>query len=357
MKLGIVTFSHANNLGALLQAYALQQTLSQLGADAEFISFRATQGEDLLSREGKYTKYPRLEARFQEIQAYKRKRDFKFDEFRKNYLKVSDPYSKSDREGLNRNYDGFIAGSDQVWNCEIPDVDGRYFLSFAQSDKKLAYAASFGLRQLPEVVKERYASYLCDFKAISVRERTGKNIIKDLIGRDVPVCLDPTFLLPGGQWEKLAAACENDAFVLLYLADYDAQLLSGAKQAACAMGLKLKVVTASFHFLKQPETWYGTGVTDFVSLVKKAVVVFTNSFHGTALSIIFRKEFLVSPACAVSARGSRLTDLLESLGLSGRMALESPQPVNWEQVEQRLEPMKNPSIAYLKSILPFPYSA
>ena len=137
MKVGILTFHEADSFGAVLQAYALQQTLSKLGANSEFVQLRMPQ---TTAQAQNVTGAAAIFAR--RIQAESQKREALFADFRQKYMHISRTYQPTDP--IDDDYDCFIAGSDQIWNFRIPGADARYFLPFAKPEKRYSYAASFG---------------------------------------------------------------------------------------------------------------------------------------------------------------------------------------------------------------------
>ena len=347
MKAGIVTFHEADNFGAVLQAYALQQTLNKLGTDSLFFSF-----SDKAKKEETYCPTKGPTAVFaQRIISEGKKREQLFAKFREQYMKCSKDYDLKEKKLINNDFDCFIAGSDQIWNFRIPGVDGRFFLTFAEDKKKYSYAASFGSEEFPEKGKTWCSEQLMSFRKISVRESSGQQIVKDLTGRDAQVSLDPTLLLSREEWLKIASDPGDKPYYLLFMVKYDAALHKMAKEKAEADGLELRIVTAAFMPQCGFPSWSQVSVNDWVGLMARSSGTFTNSFHGTAFSLMFERPVAVAGnAGELAKRNGRMEDLLKKAGLGEAMGgtLASPEP---GKISENLKEDRKASIGYLEEIL------
>lgn len=343
MKIGILTFHEADSYGAVLQAYALQQTLAKLGADSEFVQIRMPRPA---ARPQSTTGAAAIFAR--RMQAESKKREALFSAFRQDYMHISHAYQPADP--IDDDYDCFIAGSDQIWNFWIPGADARYFLPFAKPEKRYSYAASFGADALPEKAKDWAAAQLSQFQDISVREESGCQITKELTGREARVCLDPTLLPDRADWEALTQKDSAEPYVLLFLLKYDEILVAQAKAEAEKRGVTLRTITASFMPQMGMDAWNTTGVTDWLCAIRNAQCIFTNSFHGMVFSMIFGRGFHVQRITGeLSSRNGRLEELLSFLELSN--ALEGVAEPDYDQVWKLLEPRRTASLDYLRRII------
>lgn len=346
MKAGILTFHEADNYGAVLQAWALQRTLKKLGAESEFITVKtATASEAQLSVSGPAAMFAKR------LKAESAKRAKLFSRFRENHMICSPSYTKEELQSIDKDYDLFIAGSDQIWNFRIPGADERYFLPFAASKKRFSYAASFGAEELPEVAKPWCARQLNSFAAISVREESGRSIVRELTGRDADVSLDPTLLLSPSDWEELIQPADRGSYIFLFMLKYDEGLALRAAQTAEESGLELKTATAAFMPQCGLSAWNTVGVEDWVRLIAGASGVFTNSFHGTALSLLFERPLSVTRLKGeLSKRNGRIEELLKHAGLesafSGELCFLDPGVFG-----ERIGKARDKSIQYLKEIL------
>lgn len=341
MKIGILTFHEADSYGAVLQAYALQQTLLKLGADSEFVQIQMPQSSGQTQNA---TGAAAIFAR--KMQAEGEKRAALFADFRRNHMKISRPYQPG--ENIDGDYDAFVAGSDQIWNFRIPGADARYFLPFASPEKRFSYAASFGADALPEKASAWAAVQLSRFREISVREESGCRIVADLTGREARVCLDPTLLPSREDWLALTREETAQPYVLAFLLKYDETLVAKAREEAEKRGVQLRVITAAFMPKLGIGAWNTTGVTDWLNAIRNAQCVFTNSFHGMVFSLIFARAFHVQRLTGeLSSRNGRLEELLSFLELSAAMD-DVVQP--GDGVWQLLESRKAASLDYLRRI-------
>lgn len=347
MKAGILTLQEADNYGAVLQAYALQTALANLNVESEFIIFEEDkQGEKNISEELDKLFIPLA----RRIQEEGEKRSAFFSEFRKTYLQCSVPIPRKNVSELNTIFDVFIAGSDQVWNFSIPEVDGRYFLPFVNPEKRFSYAASFGGDSIPAKAREWCVKQLREFHALSVREESGRKILKELTGRDSVVCLDPVFLLNRTDWEKILLRIEEKPYILLHLVQYNKDAVAYVKNLASEKGLQVRVVTAGFMYPCGFQPWSGTDVVTWLSLIKNAEYVFTNSFHGMAFSMIFSRPFyIIELKKCLSDRNIRMTEFLKKMGMEKCMNGEIVT-ISTEELEVHLGEMKQISYDYLKKV-------
>ena len=344
MKFGILTLHEANSYGAVLQSYALQTALERLGAQAEFVAFTH---EKAAAAPQKSAPPSPLIAR---IRQAGEQRNAHFDAFRGQWLHCAEPILWKDKASAAEKYDRFIAGSDQVWNPRIPEVDERYFLTFAPPAKRYSYAASFGSGDLPENFRGWCAGQLSDFQGLSVREESGKKLLADLTGRDATVCLDPTLLLDREEWSKLTGEIDGERYALLFMLKYDPQLYERAQGEAQKQGLELRVVSAEFIPKLGFDAWSGVGVEKWLSLIKGAECVFTNSFHGAVFTLIFERPLAVSRLTGeLSSRNGRIEELLKNMGMEA--AFESLAPaLPREAFEAKLAEKRTLSLNYLKEI-------
>lgn len=339
-KTGILTFHWAANYGAVLQAYALQTYLSRAGHDAEIIDYRP--GRVLLIQHIVH---------FGDLAHGRKERALR--RFREN-LKLSPKtvrWSRDLKAVLSR-YDHVIAGSDQVWNESFTlGAEGKPTLSYffhgcPPGTKRISYAASFGA----ESVCEEYAEYvkpeLAQFSAISVRERSGQEIVRSL-GMDAQIVCDPTLLLTKEDYQALAGEVPAAAPRVF------AYILHGHREAAeVASYVKRQLRDDS----RAPDV---CGLHEWLSCIRYSEVVVTNSFHCVMLSMILNRPFI-----AVLIKGSGMNDrirtVLSDAGLADRAvdtcseaAIDAllAAPIPWEQVNARLDALREHGRAFLKEVL------
>lgn len=362
MKINIITCHDVYNVGASLQAYALQQYLIDCGHNAEIIDYKP----DYLSRHyslisidnPKYdvpviretyliAKLPkRLKARHSE-----RKRNF--DKFRKEYLRLTPKYDSF--AALQRNppiADAYFAGSDQIWNPLFKNGrDPSFYLAFAPKEKvKASYAASFATEQISNEDKLFMKPLLSELDAISVREKSGLITLGEMELHGKEVC-DPVFLLSTFAWKKIALSQGINGSIFMYDFD-DSELVQGITRKIAEE--KRERIVSFFSTRMDAKVVNSMGPREFLGAVLESNTVVSNSFHATAFAIMFHKDFFVINR--KENLNTRMRDLLEMAGLSERLIqsvsdLDNIHPINWELVDERLEQQKSVSVAYIDYVL------
>lgn len=356
MKVGIVTFHHALNYGAVLQTYALQQYLNSLGIDSDVIDYRSPYIEHFY-KPIKANPIKNSKMFIREILYYSsnKKKRMRFDSFLKNYIKLSKTVrSQRDLRQINSEYDFFIAGSDQVWNLKWSGLDKIYFLDFADIHKKYSYAASFGFEKIPDGQNQVYQQLLSEFQAISVRENTGKEIIKNLLGKEAEVSVDPTCLISKSKWEEICIYPNEDEYVLVYMLDHSDDLISFAKKIAKERNTKIIYISDALRKEYYFDYRGFLSPTEFIGLFANAGYVITNSFHGLMFSVIFEKEFCIQYQKKAGAPNSRLIDFIHDYHLENRLLenLSVEEKIDYIFVKKIMQKKVEQSKKYIFS-LPF----
>lgn len=284
-------------------------------------------------------------------------RNNKFIEFSKEFLNEKEPtlYFNNFTKNKIKQNEYFITGSDQVWNPLYPEVTSLYFLTFVPKEKRIAYAPSFGISEIPEEYKENYKKWLSEIKYISVREESGAKIIKELTGRDAPVLVDPTLLLTREKWLTIAKPAKNkpkDKYLVTYFLggvpkEYKKEIKKFAKNN------QLKII--NLGDIKETKT-YITGPSEFLDYINSCDIIFTDSFHGTVFSILFEKPFVVYKRVGGSSMYSRIKTLLKMFKLESREYEKvridnSLFEIDYSHVPKILEIERSKSYNYLKEAL------
>lgn len=369
MKIGILTHPLEANYGGLLQAYALQEIIKRMGCEVEHIDlhiypkdrgfFKLLLGfikrniEHYIMRRNVTTKF----------RPYITKKDYdkiakKIRPFITKNIKCSDRF-----EGIESlysiretDYDCIIVGSDQVW---IPDFCPEFFLNFTKGwkIKRLSYAASFGHSKwrFSEQLTAQCKEYVNLFDAISVRESSGVDLCANFLGVNSTQVLDPTLLLTASDYNKFIQNKDRDGKILFtYILDYTKEKQSMVDYVSYYLKLsEFSLLTQDgllTHNSEMPsvETW--------LSKIKEADFVITDSFHGMVFSIIFGKQFIV---IGNKQRGlARFESLLSMLGCSNRLATSLSDvkniivnDVDFNAVTARVEKLRVESLYFLKYYL------
>lgn len=294
MMIGILTFQFAHNYGAALQAYATKTFLSNCGYDANIIDYypeRMVEGYDInpFHKKGVVC----LIAAYEYFR--KKYQSELFDEFKNSVLGCISPLRKDELANKVLKYGAVICGSDQIWNTDLTFNDAAYFLNFVPKDvKKIGYGVSMGKNQQTPVLSRFADKYIQDFDALSFREKKGAELIKNMMGLNFPVVVDPVFLLSQVEWKKLERKPKNinsDKFILYYALEENSDLIKATKE----LSHREQIPIYSIHPLCSKSKVGGTqlscvGPREFLWLIDHAVYVCSNSFHATAFSMIFAKK-------------------------------------------------------------------
>lgn len=322
-KIGILTFHRALSYGALLQAYALQTKLFSLGIDNEIVDYSCdymVKHYQRLFRPVKGNPLKGFALNLLTADGIRKERKTR-DHFVQKHMKLSIPYDADSIAQSAQRYDVLITGSDQVWSPSCVGFDPVYFLNFAAPEQRYSYAASIAVKTLPEELKDAYRRRLKDFSALSLREPSGAELICQMVGRDdVQVHIDPTMLLEKEQWDALAPQCLVDTpYIFLFTVKKPKAIIDQTLALSRKTGLPI-IYLNKLHTRREKEIRYMDPVEadQFVSLVKHASYVCTNSFHGTAFSVIYHKQFMLESETA-SGRNIRSEEFLNRIGLSERI--------------------------------------
>ena len=291
-KIGILTFHAAHNYGSMLQAYALKLAIAKLGYDSEIINYRNERQKRLYSilSIGIKTQVIRL----MHLQKYTR-RYKAFEQYLHDYLTpTSEISSVKDVSTYVQEFKAIVCGSDQIWN-EMPttyDRDMIYLAPFSFAGKKVAYAPSMGSDIDMKLIKNRLIYYINDFYAVSAREDCLSKVLSDCLGgKDVPTVLDPTLLVNNDVWLKQLVNVSKQKYICFYSLLYSEKLVKFVQIASKALDMKVINLSprAKYAAINSFEQHYDIGPKEFLSYIKNADLVITNSFHGTVFSILFKR--------------------------------------------------------------------
>lgn len=370
MKVAIVTFVRACNYGAVLQTYALNKVILDLGAESKVIDYYPScfYNSYNLCAYGKLRRKPSRHIKWwiknNLLFIRVRRRNNQFDRFLKKYIQVTkEQYHDVSELSKCNDYDVYISGSDQVWNPYLCDFDEAFFLSFCKDKKRLSYAASFGITEIPEQYINEYKKRLSNWAGYSVREDSGVELIAQLVGEKALCHCDPTLLLNSNDWITSLSLKKNKSdFIVVYCVNVSDNLLRCAQELSKKFGLKvycLHCVMRPQYFNKLDNDYgfkilYSASPKDFLTYILNAKYVLTDSFHGTVFSIIFHKAFLCETVRKDGFINKRVADLLEALALCNRVLDDNSfdtikKKIEWEKVDNKLLKLKKKGIDYLTS--------
>lgn len=347
MKVYTQTWYRGNNYGSVLQAYALPEVIRSLGYECEVLAYAPTKLEQWRLKILYHGVRATIEYKINErAMRHAKNGDHEvidnlqvFDEFRKNYMHITAPCS--DAASIYRICSEkaiFICGSDQIWNPY--NFNPAYFLNFVKDSKrKIAYAPSFGVEVLPNYSKKAIAKEVSTFAAVSVREKRGADLIKDLTGKEVKVAVDPTMLLSMDSWSSLLAERKVEKpYLFCYFLSRNDAYFEAAKEIAQMYNLELKVLPmVAADFAKEETIKEPIGPREWLGLVKNASFVLTDSFHCTLFAIRFHRQFYVLQRFADGdkrGQNSRIKTLLNMTELNDRLLVPNT-PVKYGMVTQQ----------------------
>lgn len=358
MKICTLTLDGYFNYGNVLQRYALSRVLQQLGVEVN--SFWHTPNNFLPQTYWRWSGKKLIkfllnwrgfrDSFFRGEHGMEMVRQGKIKEWCDRYLEIRK--APDDLRSLVDEYDYFVTGSDQVWNYHFSNLE-HCFLLFAPSEKRIAYAASISCPDIPADKIPIYKEGFAGMAHISMREQQGADTVKELSGRDVPVVLDPTLLLDADDWRKVSrqpAWYHGEDYILTYFLGDRPEIVETLEQETGLPVINLLDKEVYEHYVIGPD--------EFLWAIEHAKFVYTDSFHGTVFSILFRTPFVVCNRVGddVSEKmGSRIDTLLGCFGLEERRgtksngyAIENPiEAIDWSNVDTVLTRERQHSIDYL----------
>ena len=357
-KIVIITWITWNNYGTYLQAYALQQALQAMGYDCKILDdacyipskgdWRSWMKNILKSVHPKY-------ASFYHSQRKMRKG---FAEFKKNFIYLEK--RTSDVDFLEKTYDVFVCGSDQIWNpYSLMNSNWDFYFATFTDKIKIAYAPSLGVSAIPNSFINQFSKSICNFNFLSAREEDGKKIMYKLTGKHVEKVVDPTLLLSRSEYSQMIACLppQRRDYLLAYFLTPNPAFIHAARIYAFNHQLKFKLFFTDQSYRGLADELIAGGPLDFMRAIRDAKYVFTDSFHGTIFAYIFECQFVTFLRFGKddpNSQNSRVENLLNMMGLSDRLidkgsisSIDTLQEIKFTKVQESLAPYIEPSKQYL----------
>ncbi len=343
-KIAIITIFDENNYGNRLQNYATQEVLKELGFEVETINnVNIIKNRDYFDR----------------LKNIMPERIEKFKKFNEENMNIYSEIIFHDKipKDFHKNYDYFVIGSDQIWNYKFEDRFSDFsFARFAPKEKRISFSASLGVSKVPKNEHIKYEA-LKEMKAISVREDAGKTIVEQITERkDCKVLIDPTMMLSAEKWNtiiKKPKKLKSNKYIFKYfLGKVSKEINEKIEKFAEENNCEIVDVL-------DEKTFYNSGPSEFVYLIKNSFIVFTDSFHSCVFSIIFNKPFLVfdreENLDIVKDMNSRIETLLEKFELEDRKFKDeitsNDLNINYINTYNLLKKEQEKVILYLKMAL------
>lgn len=381
-KVGICACYNTLNYGSMLQSFATQRTVENLGYECEFIVYQKEKSAKYIIKQlprlfNKYLIYEKMLSIKKRIKLKKYKELYKLDgvrkqaflRFQKNYYKNFSPlyYGYDNLCEAAYNYSAIIVGSDQLWSPAGLGTNFYNLMFVPENIKKISYATSFGVSSIPRYQLSRTSAFLRRINYLSVREAQGAKIVKDLIGTEAKVVADPTILLSAEQWEKEIPneRLIDEPYILCYFLGENSEHRQIAIQLKNEIGIKIVSMPFLDTFVKEDVEFgdiqmFNAGPDGFINLIRNAECILTDSFHGSIFSILYHKQFLTLNRYSdgSNSRNSRLDSLFDYLGLKERrycaeygIREQMESCIDYNAVDQRISKFRNESLKFLNDAL------
>lgn len=382
-NIGLVTYYNSDNYGAMLQAYALQNEIKRNNCECIIISHDRFSSRNIEQSSGSRSKkiiklltfafrYPRsirytILSFSKKIRSGRNTCKNKCAAFRDEYFpnKTIDFYYSTEQIMNNPPiFDGYVCGSDQIWNPERFTGAAPFYLDFVPEGRnRIAYAPSLAMTSIPENLYSQYKALLSKFTDVSVRENRGCEAVKKATGISPTWVLDPTFLMSKDEWIKF----ENDnvdtpgRYIFCYFLSKENALHARNTINAISKKMNAEVVVLPFGIHTIDKNWHSldsAGPREFVALIHKAEYILTDSFHGTAISINLEKPFNVfseDTNASFANRFDRILNILNICGLQHKTFTNvsdlDTSAIDYIKVDEALLAMRETSKSFLSSAL------
>lgn len=352
IKATIVTFHCVPNYGAMLQAVAMNKLFENYFNVVDVLDYRPkciTENYNLL-----YTK--RIKGFIASVlnvptNIIKKRR---FKRFMEENMRLTPTFFQAEKISVDS--DVLILGSDQIWNLDvIKGVDKTYFGKLPNGGQYvIPYAASIGKDAINEKEAETYKILLNAVPNIGVRERNAQSMLKRIFpDKNIDVTLDPTLMVDASVWNHLEKKIPlPDKYVLIFSLNGYEKTYATAEEIAAKRGIPIiEVLGHNIDFLdKRKHRKLATlGPQEFLYAIHHADAVVTDSFHGTAFSIIYQRDLRVIPH---KTRGARMVELLQAINAENRLVGDHTriihEKIEWNEESLRLlEALKEHSFEFI----------
>lgn len=384
-KVGIVSCYFKHNYGSMLQAYATQKILDNMGIENETINI--DENIDFSNGKKKYymsqiLNFGFIKSKFGMIKLKLDKkinkklgkdievRDKKYEEFKKVFrlTKAYKDYKELNQKAKD-DYSSVLVGSDQLW-LPVNIVADYYTLNWVPDEiNKISYATSFGVSIIPEKYKEKYKKFLSRIDNLSTREETGIKLIKELVNKEATLVCDPTILLNKDEWMEIQAKepIIEGAYILCYFLGKNIEHRKFAERLKEKTGYKIVSLNHADEYVKYSDEFcdeapYDVGPAEWINLIRNAKYVCTDSFHGTVFSLINNVKFFTferySNKNSKVSTNSRIYSLLDIMNLKERILKGTENVddvlnlnIDFGRVNKKLEEFRKDSKKFLEKAL------
>lgn len=384
-KIAIVSCYFQKNYGSVLQALATQKIIDEYGIENVTIRY---DGLEPQIKKQKYKYYARqllnpeivlgklgyIKARIlkkigkSKLSENMRLRDDAIKAFERNFRLSPIINSFEELAKFVSTYDAVLVGSDQLWLTSNLDAD-YYTLNWVPDGiKRISYATSFGVSSIPKRYYSFASNFLKKIDSLSVREETGKQIVKEICGRDASVICDPTIMFTGEQWLQIQKKepLYNKKYIFCYFLGDNPNQRDFVKRLKRATSCDIVAILHLNVYVPSDEDYadytpYAVDSADFINYIRNAEYICTDSFHATVFSILNKKKFFTFrrfKANYVLQTNSRLDSLLEAVGLEKRILSGDADVQQWvnaeidySRVDEKLHEMRAANRKFLENAL------
>lgn len=361
--IGIVTFFDSTSYGAVLQSIATLKAVEKLDYSAEFIDYQNRYEQKLIKKEEDFVSFIKKILRRLAINMVFGDWYYRNKAFGNNLLLYDGKISKRkyydihEMQKIDNKY--LLAGSDQIWNPKITNgIDEVFLLNFGSNNRKISFSSSMGSYKLNLEESKIFQKDLKNFSDISVREKYVKKSLKFIKDKNIKITCDPTLLFTDKQWVEMLGEYNNrfksnkENYILTFFAgDSSDEYVEYIDYLKAKTKLKVYNIHKNKYTRKSiDKSLAGVSVPEFVFLMKNAKYVITDSFHGVAFSLIFKKKFI-----PVSNKSNpvRVNELLKQFNLDSMIDNKDAflYNIDYKNIERKLQYIRNDSLKYLKQAL------
>lgn len=359
-RIGTISYNiycNFTNYGSALQTWALHQAIKKLGYTPVLVDYcpDILADKDPLNPFGNMWDKDEESRRMVELTMPAIHTNYrKFDQFyHECFTRTSKSYTSAnfDKVVSDEKLDGFVCGSDTIFCPDEFGFDDGYYANYSiMRGRSVSYAASFGDPHFTEETYKILNERLQNFKALGIREEQMIPYLKQHTDILVQRVVDPTLLLNADEYERITADRQcKEKYILLYARRYSPKMEAYAdklaKENRCRIiDISLRAINAEQGHIMR----YDAGVEEFLSLVKNAEYVVTNSFHGMIFSVLFRRPFVIFSR---EQCDNKIEELLALFGLSDRMMVtgdEQLDEINYDKVHRNIQSAREKSLSFLK---------
>ncbi len=355
-RIAILTWLHNGNYGTMLQAYALQKFLRKNGYNVENINYKPSTKNRILNllqnRNSPALFMGKVRAFFGKKLNMDReilqRRKNRFECFKNDNMNIGKLCASTEEiKEMSKNFDAYICGSDQIWSPTL--MNPVFYLDYLpKSENKISYAPSMGVTDTTDRKKKQIKKYLESFNYVSVREKQGQKLLREITGNTYPVMVDPTMLLSPLDWEECTGErIVKGEYIFCYILTPRKSYIDAIKKFAKKKNMKVVIIpNDKGPFDTGFQEFADAGPEQWLNLLKYSSYVCTDSFHGCIFSAVFQREFILFKRFSddnKKSENSRIYTLARMLQIEDRIIdsnninmIDALKPINFKKIESTI---------------------